>query len=93
MTTLAETHSAFEAGRPTAPFRDVRFGPVDIEVTEPYPLLLNDLTNIYIFNAKWLTDNNASLPTDSGKGVEGWVSNPAQEMCNGYALAMCWLAA
>jgi peptide/nickel transport system substrate-binding protein len=29
----------------------------------------------------------------SGKGVEGWVSNPAQEMCNGYALAMCWLAA
>ncbi|MBN8442439.1 MAG: AMP-binding protein [Thauera sp.] len=34
MTTLAETHSAFEAGRPTAPFRDVRFGPVDIEVTE-----------------------------------------------------------
>jgi len=29
----------------------------------------------------------------TGKGVEGWVSNPAQEMCGGYALAMCWLAA
>lgn len=29
----------------------------------------------------------------SGKGVEGWVSNPAQEMCNGYALSQCWLAA
>jgi len=28
----------------------------------------------------------------SGKGVEGWVSNPAQEMCGGYALAICWLA-
>ncbi len=29
----------------------------------------------------------------SGKGVQGWVSNPAQEMCGGYALAMCWLEA
>jgi len=29
----------------------------------------------------------------SGKGIQGWVSNPAQEMCNGYALALCWLEA
>lgn len=29
----------------------------------------------------------------SGKGVQGWVANPAQEMCNGYALAICWLEA
>lgn len=29
----------------------------------------------------------------SGKGVQGWVSNPAQEMCNGYALSICWLEA
>ncbi len=29
----------------------------------------------------------------SGKGVEGWVKNPAAEMSNGYALAECWLAA
>ncbi len=29
----------------------------------------------------------------TGKGVEGWVANPAQEMCGGYALSMCWLAA
>jgi peptide/nickel transport system substrate-binding protein len=29
----------------------------------------------------------------SGKGVEGWEANPAQEMCNGYALARCWLQA
>jgi peptide/nickel transport system substrate-binding protein len=29
----------------------------------------------------------------SGKNVEGWVNNPAQEMCNGYALALCWVAA
>lgn len=27
----------------------------------------------------------------SGKQVKGWVSNPAQEMGNGYALATCWL--
>ncbi len=29
----------------------------------------------------------------SGKGVQGWTKNPAQEMCNGYALALCWLEA
>ena len=29
----------------------------------------------------------------SGQGVQGWVNNPAQEMCGGYALAMCWLEA
>ncbi|MDQ2703834.1 MAG: ABC transporter substrate-binding protein [Pseudomonadota bacterium] len=29
----------------------------------------------------------------SGQGVQGWVSNPAQEMCNGYALSLCWLEA
>jgi peptide/nickel transport system substrate-binding protein len=29
----------------------------------------------------------------TGKNVEGWVNNPAQEMCNGYALALCWVAA
>ncbi|MGN6469238.1 MAG: ABC transporter substrate-binding protein [Rhizobiaceae bacterium] len=29
----------------------------------------------------------------TGKNVEGWVNNPAQEMCNGYALAQCWVAA
>ena len=29
----------------------------------------------------------------SGQGVQGWVSNPAQEMCNGHALVLCWLEA
>jgi peptide/nickel transport system substrate-binding protein len=29
----------------------------------------------------------------SGKGVQGWVANPAQEMCNGHALVLCWLEA
>jgi len=50
---------------------------VDIEVTDTYPLLLNDLTNIYIFSAPWLIKNNATLPTDAGKGVEGYPTNNA----------------
>jgi peptide/nickel transport system substrate-binding protein len=50
---------------------------VDIEVNGPYPLLLNDLTNIYIFNKAWLVANNSLLPTDAGKGVEGYATNNA----------------
>jgi peptide/nickel transport system substrate-binding protein len=50
---------------------------VDIEVVEPYPLLLNDLTNIYVFDAEWLRANNAMDPTDSAKGVEGYPTNNA----------------
>ncbi|MBM3573138.1 MAG: ABC transporter substrate-binding protein [Alphaproteobacteria bacterium] len=50
---------------------------VDIEVNDTYPLLLNDLTNIYIFNKDWLVKNNATLPTDAGKGVEGYATNNA----------------
>ena len=29
----------------------------------------------------------------TGKGVEGWVENPAQELSNGHALIECWLQA
>jgi len=54
---------------------------VDIEVNGPYPLLLNDLTNIYIFNKKWLTDNNSLKPTDAAKGVEGYATK--NENCTG----------
>ncbi len=50
---------------------------VEIEVNGPYPLLLNDLTNIYIFDKEWLEANNASLPTDSGKGVKGYATDNA----------------
>ena len=32
---------------------------VEIEVNGPYPLLLNDLTNIYIFDKEWMEANNA----------------------------------
>src|SRR5690606_24875602 len=37
---------------------------VDIEVSAPTALFLNDMTNIFMFNAKWLKDNNAEKPTD-----------------------------
>lgn len=50
---------------------------VEIEVNGPYPLLLNDLTNIYIFDKEWMEANNASLPTDAGKGIEGYATNNA----------------
>jgi peptide/nickel transport system substrate-binding protein len=50
---------------------------VEIEVTGPYPLLLNDLTNIYIFDKEWMEANNASLPTDSGKGIKGYATDNA----------------
>jgi peptide/nickel transport system substrate-binding protein len=50
---------------------------VEIVVNTTYPLLLNDLTNIYIFNADWLVANNAELPTDAAGGVEGYPTNNA----------------
>lgn len=50
---------------------------VDIEVNGTYPLLLNDLTNIYIFDQEWLVANNATLPTDAGRGVEGHATGNA----------------
>lgn len=50
---------------------------VDITLTGPYPLLLNDLTNIFIFSKKWLVDNNATVPTDAGKNIEGYATHNA----------------
>ncbi len=50
---------------------------VEIEVNGPYPLLLNDLTNIFIFDKEWMEANNALLPTDSGKGIKGYATDNA----------------
>lgn len=50
---------------------------LDVELTPNYPLLLNDLTNIVIFDKEWLVANNAEKPTDFGKGVEGYATNHA----------------
>ncbi len=57
--------------------RKVDDSTVEIEVTGPYPLLLNDLTNIFILNKAWLETNNATLPTDSGKGIKGYATDNA----------------
>ncbi|WP_202411649.1 ABC transporter substrate-binding protein [Paracandidimonas lactea] len=45
---------------------------VDITLTGTYPLLLNDLTNILIFDKEWLTEHNALKPTDIGAKVDGY---------------------
>ena len=47
---------------------------IDIELTGAYPLLLNDLTNIFIFDAGWLKANNSEEPTDVTAGVEGYAT-------------------
>lgn len=47
---------------------------IEIVVSANYPLLLNDLTTIYIFDAGWLKDNNAEAPTDVGSGTEGYAT-------------------
>ncbi|MEZ5935627.1 MAG: ABC transporter substrate-binding protein [Alphaproteobacteria bacterium] len=47
---------------------------VDITLNGTYPLLLNDLTNIHIFDKGWLVANGAELPTDIGAGVEGFAT-------------------
>ena len=47
---------------------------VDIVLNGPYPLLLNDLTNIHIFDKTWLVENDAELPTDIGAGTEGYAT-------------------
>ena len=47
---------------------------VDITLNGTYPLLLNDLTNIHIFDKEWMTDNDSLLPTDIGSGTEGYAT-------------------
>ncbi len=47
---------------------------VDIAVDGTYPLLLNDLTNIHMFDAGWLKANGAEMPTDVAKKVEGYAT-------------------
>lgn len=47
---------------------------VDITLNGTYPLLLNDLTNIHIFDKEWMTENDALMPTDVGAGTEGFAT-------------------
>ena len=50
---------------------------VDVTLIGPYPLLLNDLTNIFIFSKPWLVNNHTEAPTDVGKGIEGFATRNA----------------
>ncbi len=47
---------------------------VDITLTGTYPFLLNDLTNILIFDKKWLVKHHSEKPTDLGAKVEGYTT-------------------
>ena len=47
---------------------------VDLAVTAPTSLFLNDITNIFVFDAKWLKDNNSEKPTDVATKVEGYTT-------------------
>ncbi|MEO5325055.1 ABC transporter substrate-binding protein [Mesorhizobium sp. CC13] len=47
---------------------------VEIEVSSPSALFLNDMTNIFMFDAQWLVDNNSEKPTDVGAKVEGYAT-------------------
>ncbi len=50
---------------------------VEIEVTTPSSLFLNDITNIFVFDADWLKDNNTEKPTDYSAGTEGFATGNA----------------
>ncbi len=50
---------------------------VEVDVSSPSSLMLNDLTNIFIFDADWLKDNKTETPTDVGKGTEGFATKNA----------------
>jgi len=47
---------------------------VDIELNSRYPLLLNDLTNIFVFSKPWLVANHTEVATDFGRKVEGYAT-------------------
>ena len=47
---------------------------VDITLNGTYPLLLNDLTNIHMFDEEWMTEHDALKPTDVGAGTEGYAT-------------------
>jgi peptide/nickel transport system substrate-binding protein len=50
---------------------------VDFVLTGPYPLLLNDLSGIFIMNKAWLEANNAVTPGNTTTGVTTFASTNA----------------
>ncbi|WP_312525762.1 ABC transporter substrate-binding protein [Paracoccus sp. (in: a-proteobacteria)] len=72
------------AADPTSPlkgnmplFEDIRKiddHTVEIDVSSPSSLFLNDITNIFVFDAGWLKDNNTEAPTRYDEGKEGYAT-------------------
>ena len=50
---------------------------VDFVLTGPYPLLLNDLTNILMMDKDWMTEHKCLDPVNPGKGEEGYATSNA----------------
>ncbi len=50
---------------------------VDFVLKETDPLLLNYLTNIYIFDKEWMTEHNSVNPVNVRKGEESYASTHA----------------
>ena len=63
--------SAFKSARAVDPLT------VDVTLTSRYPLLLNDLTNIFVFSKPWLVANHTEVATDVGRHVEGYATSHA----------------
>ena len=47
---------------------------IDMDLVTAYPLLLNDLTNIFVFSKPWLVTNHTEVATDFSKGIEGYAT-------------------
>ncbi|CAH1667257.1 ABC transporter substrate-binding protein [Hyphomicrobiales bacterium] len=50
---------------------------VDLVLSGPYPLLLNDLTGIFVMSKGWLEKNNALKPGNTSTGVTTFASTHA----------------
>ncbi|MFZ4285982.1 ABC transporter substrate-binding protein [Variovorax sp. HJSM1_2] len=47
---------------------------IDIETREPFPILPDVLTTVYMLSKKWCETNNATKPVDRRKGIENTAS-------------------
>jgi peptide/nickel transport system substrate-binding protein len=52
---------------------------IEVETHKPYPTLLQDLSNMMMFDHDWLVEHNALDPVDPGKGQESYTIRN----CNG----------
>ena len=48
---------------------------VEVDVSATSSLFLNDITNIFVFDADWLKENNTEKPSDYALGVEGYATS------------------